>query len=155
MFIKITNGVCANQIRKISSYDGASKVARVNGQWEDGTPNGSQYKIDSSYYYTRYFRDGSDIKRQIFVYYFDDDPDSYVAWDDEDENEDPPGGPNSCLLENCPDCPTSCLILEDQLTGEYVTAINFWGLEFVNIFLILEKNDKTIEFETTIFGRNI
>lgn len=157
MFLKIIGGTGEGQIRKIVAYATSSKVATIEKAWDDPRPvAGSEYKIDSSYYYVRYFRDDfNNVGRQIFVYYFSDDPDSYASWDDEDEEGGSPGGPVSCILESCPGCPTTCKVLEERLIGEYVTKINFWGLEVVNVSVTLEKDNKTTEFETTVFGRNI
>lgn len=110
--------------------------------------------ISIPYYYIRYFTDSINIRRQIFVYYFSDDPDSYVSWDDEDEWGGSPGGPDSCILESCLDCPVTCKILEDRIIGEYVTELKFWGSDLINIFLTLAKDNKQIDLSTQIFGRN-
>lgn len=106
--------------------------------------------------YIRYFKDGTNIKREEVAYYFSDDPSTYVLWNARDENNDPPGGPDSCDFEECPDCPPTCKILEGpRIIGEYVNSLKLWGPPLINIFLALEKNDKTIDLKTKILGRNL
>lgn len=139
MFIKITGGTGSGQIREIDSYDGQTKIAEIEDNWETIPDNTSIYKIDSSYYYIRYFRDVTDVRRQIIIYYFSGDPDTFVPWDAT-----PPDGQT---LET--------LTLQDQLIGEYVTNLEFWGLRVINISLTLTKNGKQLDLETKIFGRNL
>ncbi len=141
MFIKITAGTGVGEIRKIADYDGITKVAKVEANWDTPPVTGSSYKIDSSYYYIRYYKpEGTkDIKWQIIVYYFSVDPHTYVHWNDTDEYDNPP----------------TKLILEDKLVGQYVSNLNFWGLEVINISLTLTKYNRQIDLTTKIFGRNL
>ncbi len=139
MFIKITGGTGIGQIRKIIDYNGTTKIATIRSDWETVPVIGSSYQIDSSYSYIRYFKDITDIKRQIIIYYFSGDPDIYVPW-----NAMPPDG--QTLMSQ---------ILEDQLIAEYVTNLELWGLKPINIAATLEKDNKRIDLETTIFERNI
>ncbi len=139
MFIKIIEGIGSGQIREITDYDGATKEAEIRSEWDTVPLAGSTYKIDSSYYYIRYFTQGLDVKRQVIVYYFSGDSNVYVPW-----NAVPPDG---WTIENN--------ILQEQLVGEYVTNLNFWGLRLINISLVLEKKNKKIDLETKIFTRNL
>ena len=139
MFVKIIEGVGSGQIREIIDYNGTTKEAQIRSEWDTAPLAGSTYKIDSSYYYIRYFVQGVDIKRQMIVYYFSDNPDVYVSW-----NAVPPDGQT---IENN--------ILQEQLVGEYITNLDFWGLRVINISILLEKNNKKIDLETKIFARNL
>ena len=139
VFIKIIEGIGSGQTREIIDYNGATKQAEIRCEWDTVPLTGSTYKIDSSYYYIRYFTQGTDVKRQVFVYYFSDDSNVYVSW-----NAVPPDGQT---IENN--------ILQEQLVGEYVTNINFWGLRVINVSLVLEKKNKRIDLETKIFTRNL
>ena len=139
MFVKIIGGTGAGQIRKIIDYNGTTKMATIGSNWETVPVVGSSYQIDSSYYYIRYFKDITDIRRQIIVYYFSGDSDTYVPW-----NAIPPGG--QTLMSQT---------LEDQLIAEYITNLELWGLRPINIAATLEKDNKKIDLETTIFERNI
>jgi len=138
-FIKIIDGLGAGQIREIADYNGITKEATIRTPW-DTVPNiGSTYKIDSSYYYIRYSLSDNEVKRQVIVYYFSGDSDTYVPWD--------AAPPQSQTIESA--------VIQDQAVGEYVTELNFWGLRVININLSLEKHDKKIELETKVFMRNI
>ncbi|MFC1663783.1 PilW family protein [Patescibacteria group bacterium] len=139
MFIKIIGGTGVGQIRKIINYNEGTKIAEIEPDWETTPASGSLYRIDTSYHYTRYFKNITDIRRQTIVYYFSGDPNTYYPWDAV-----PPVGQT---LES--------KILQDQFIGEYVTSLEFWGLGVINISLVLEKNNKKIDLETKIFSRNI
>ncbi len=139
MFIKIIEGIGSGQTREIVDYNGATKEAQIRSEWDTIPLAGSTYKIDSSYYYIRYFREGIDVKRQVVVYYFSGDSNVYVSW-----NAMPPAGQT---IEDD--------ILQEQLVGEYVTNLNFWGLRVINISIVLEKKNKKIDLETKIFTRNL
>jgi len=89
--------------------------------------------------YIRYYLDNSDIRRQIIVYYFDDNPGEYTYW----YTTDPVGNPPS--ME----------ILEDKIIGEYVYDLEFWGDDLININLYLLKNNKTATINTAVYGRNL
>ena len=159
MFIKVTTGA-VDQIRKIDCYNGLTKIAKIEGTWDTIPVIGDRYKIDSFYYYIRYFVEVAEnikyVKREVVVYYFGGDPDTYVPWDAKDENNQPPGGPDSCIFSNCPDCPTTCLILQGpDIIGEYVSNLEYWGSRTISIALTLEKKNKSIELENKVFGRNL
>jgi len=141
IFIKITGGTGAGQIRKINSYNGQTKVAQLEGSWEIIPVSGSTYKIDSSYYYIHYYRDESNnIWRRIIAYYFFGDSNTFVPW-----NAIPPQDQTiqTQILEN------------PRVIGEYVTNLEFWGIRLINISLTLEKQEKQVDFSTKVFGRNL
>ena len=93
---------------------------------------------DSHIQYIRYYLDGTDLKRQIIVYYFETDESAYVYWDDFDAF----GGPEE-------------LILEDRLIGENFSSLNFYGNGNINIDLVLDKKNEQIEIKSIINPRNI
>ncbi len=147
MFIIITGGTGAGQIRKIGSYDGTTKIAQVEEDWDVIPGSGSTYKIDSSFYYVHYYRDNDNyVWRKIITYCFSEDyltciqPEVYIPW-----NATPQTGQTS--LEVTLESP--------RIIGEYVTNLEFWGSRVINISLTLEKKTKSIELETKIFGRNL
>jgi len=142
MFIEIIGGTGNGQIKKIYKYNGATKIAEIEGNWDISPGNGSIYKIDTSYYYIRYYRDNNYIWREVFTYCYSEDGkicDSskiYCAWD------------TDALLAE--------ITLENpRIIGEYVTDLEFWGSRMINIFLTSEKRNKSIDFQTKIFGRNL
>jgi len=147
MFIKIIEGTGVGQIRKIDNYNGTTKIAQIGEEWETIPNSTSTYKIESSFYYIHYYRGAeNNIWRRIVTYCFSEDsltcfqPETYIPWDAI-----PPSG--QTLLE---------VTLESPRTiGEYVTDLEFWGSRVINVFLILQKEDKSIDFKTKIFGRNL
>lgn len=139
MFIRIIEGVGDGQTREIVDYDGLSKEAQIRTEWDTVPSVNSTYKIDSSYYYIRYFTQETEVKRQTIVYYFSGNPEVYISW-----NATPPDGQT---IESD--------ILHEQLIGEYVTSLNFWGLRLINIAITLESKNKEINLETKIFTRNL
>jgi prepilin-type N-terminal cleavage/methylation domain-containing protein len=147
MFIKVTGGAGAGQIRKISDYDGINKRAEVEDSWDTIPDATSTYKIDTYFYYIRYYRDeNNNVWRGVSTYCFSADllncvqPGTYVSW-----NSVPP--PGQTLLE--------VTLSSPRIIGEYVTNLEFWGSRVISIFLTLEKKNKTIDLETKVFGRNL
>lgn len=146
MFLKITNGTGAGQIRKIYSYDGTTKIAVLSTDWTIIPDSSSTYKIDSSFYYIYYYLDNGNIKRKVVAYCFSEDsvncltPETYVYW-----NATPPAGQELLEVE----------IEPAQAIGEYVANIEFWGSGVINIYLTLAKKEKNIDFQTKVFGRNL
>lgn len=144
MFV-IVNGSGTGQVKKIISYDGATQTAEVETDWETVPDGNSTYKIDTSYYYIRYFRDAdyNYILREVFTYCRSDletpticaSPEIYIPWD--------AVSPLALPLE------------DPRIIGEYLTDLEFWGSEIINIALTLEGRDKTVDFQTKIFGRNL
>jgi len=90
--------------------------------------------------YIRYYLSGTNINRQIIVYYFPALPDYYVHSYDTDK--DPPHNP-----------PVQ-QILEDKVVGEYASDIEFYGNQLLNINLYLSKNNQTSIISTSVYGRN-
>lgn len=101
-------------------------------EFEDG-------HIGERYYYIRYFKEGSNVKKEIKRYYFSGDPGTYVAW-----NATPPEGQE--LLTTTTSIGT---------IGEYATDLKIWGPRVVNISIFLEKGDQKINLPAKIFGRNL
>ncbi len=89
--------------------------------------------------YIKYYLDGSNLKRQKIVYYFDEDPDTYVYYNSVDESGDPP-------KES---------ILQDNLVAEYVQNIKFWGDKLISIEISMKKGEEKLNMRTKIFGRNL
>ena len=100
-------------------------------EFEDG-------HTDSQVQYIRYYLDGTDLKRQIKVYYFSTNPSVYVHWNDVD----PFGGPENTTID-------------DRLMAEFFSHLDFFGSENITIRMTLEKNRRTIDFQTIINPRNI
>jgi type II secretory pathway pseudopilin PulG len=162
MFIKIVEGAGEGQIRKIIDYDGATKTAIIDNHWATQPTSTSTYKIDTSYYYIRYYGVNSEIWREIVVYYFPDDPmtpedetDIFVPWNSKDADGNLPGGPDSCVFANCPNCPSTCIILENRVIGEYVSRLKFWNSGVINVSMDLKKDNLNLKMETKIKGRNL
>ncbi|MCG2690257.1 hypothetical protein L6252_03190 [Candidatus Parcubacteria bacterium] len=114
-------------------------------EFEDGhTPSPFAY-LGSDYYYIRYYLDTntSEIIRQDRVYCFEECSVclSFVRWNDfkiESEEQIFPGVCN----------------LEERVIGEYVSGLAIWGANLIDVVLILEKNNETINLKTKIAGRN-
>jgi prepilin-type N-terminal cleavage/methylation domain-containing protein len=147
LYIKIISGVGAGQVRRITSYNGASKTAEVNQSWTTNPSVGSLYKIDSSFYYIRYHLDGQkNILREVFVYCFSQNyltctsPETYVSFGSV-----PP--PGQALLK--------VPLESDEIIGQYITALQFYGQNTINIFLSLQINNQITSFQTEVYGRNL
>ena len=134
-----------NKIRKIISYDGPNQVATLNKAWLDPKPSAtSTYKIDSYYYYVHYFASSTDsgskeIYREVIVYYFPSDPNTYMPWD----------------ATSTTETLVSKKLEEPELTGEFVKDLKFWGDRVINAELILKKGKDEVKLKTKIFGRNL
>lgn len=89
--------------------------------------------------YLRYYLEGTDLKRQLIVYYFTYEPNTYVTWNAVDS------------FGNSPEQS----VLEDKLVGEYVQDLSFWGENIIYISLTLNKNDKSVSLQTKAYGRNL
>lgn len=147
LYIKIISGTGAGQVRKITNYIGASKTAEVDQDWDTNPSASSLYKIDSSFYYIRYHLDGQmNILREVFAYCFSQNyltctsPETYVSFGSV-----PPSG--QALLK---------VPLEaDEIIGQYVTSLQFYGQSTINIFLTLQINNQITSFQTEVYGRNL
>jgi len=140
-FIKIISGPGQGQIREILEYNGSTKVATIKGAWETLPTSSSVYKIDTSYYYIRYFLEQDKVKRQVIVYYFENDPDTFVPW--------------SAISEDSQHNPTKNQIIDEEIIGEYVQSLKFWGKPLLNISLSVKKGEKSLNLFTKVFGRNL
>lgn len=138
-FIKIISGTGSGQIKKIIEYNGTTKTATIQSTWQTIPDATSEYKIDTSYYYVRYYLENSNLKKSITVYYFSGDPNTFITW-----NAIPP---SEQTLED--------LILEDDIVGEYINSLKFWGASLINISLELKKGERIINLQTKIVGRNL
>lgn len=96
--------------------------------------------IEDPYNYIHYFEEEEKIKREVISYYFSENPGVCVPWDSE-----PPLG-QTLEIET---------LKSAKIIGEYLTGLKFWGSKVINVYLILEKDNKKIEFKTKIFGRNL
>ncbi len=119
---------------------------------DDATGATSTIKFEDGHdisfiHYINYFRDDNDktIKREVIAYYFSlsGDPNTtstYQAWDAV-----PPDGETleTTTLEG------------PEIIGEYAIDLKLWGLMNINISLILEKKEKSINLNTKVFGRNL
>jgi|SRR3989338_6361608 len=100
-------------------------------QFEDG-------HVSDHIQYLRYYLEAGDLKRQIIAYYFSTAPSTYVHWNDVDAF----GPPEQTTLEI-------------KTIGENFSNIDFYGGQNVNIELILEKRNETVEIKSIIAPRNI
>lgn len=87
--------------------------------------------------YIKYYLSGTNLKRQIIVYYFDTDPSTYVHWDDID-----------------PFPPLGQTTLEDRIIGENFSSLDIFGQGSINIELIMTKNKERVDIKTIINPRN-
>lgn len=89
--------------------------------------------------YIYYYLDGSDLRRAQLVYYFDEDPNTYVRYNSTNEDGASP----------------QQKVLQDRIVGEYFRKIEFWGEGgLVHASTTLEKDDKNFSLRTSIFSRN-
>ena len=143
MFIKITGSTGQGQVRKIIEYDGSTKIAVVQEDWDVVPDSTSVYLLGSEYYYIRYYIPGgtNEIHRQYRVYCFDscDTCNSYFHWSD--TRIEVPTNTSPCVLE-------------ERIIGEYAADLSFWGSSVINIFITLTKGEQEIDLSTKIFGRN-
>lgn len=134
-----------NKIRKITSYDGPNQTAILNEAWLDPKPSAtSTYKIDSFYYYIHYFASSTDsgledVYREVVVYYFPSDPNTYLPWN----------------VTSTSETLTSKRLEEPELIGEFVRDLKLWGNRLINAELILNKSKNEVKLKTKIFGRNL
>jgi type II secretory pathway pseudopilin PulG len=113
---------------------------------DDSLPSSIPHEIvfqdghdQSTIHYIRYYLDGTNLKRQVIAYYFPSDPSIYVRYDSVDANYLPPQN----------------LILQDQIIGEYVSELDFFGDNIVYIELKLSNNNKNILLMTEFYARNL
>ncbi|MBI4812035.1 hypothetical protein HY798_01090 [Candidatus Falkowbacteria bacterium] len=89
--------------------------------------------------YLRYWLDGTNLMRQHKAYYFEVEPETYVAYNSVDQNNNPP-------LETT---------LSDNIIGEYFNNIQFWGTSgAINIAAELQNGQNGLEIKTSVYKRN-
>jgi type II secretory pathway pseudopilin PulG len=138
-FIKIISGPGQDEFKKIIAYDGILKKAIIKGEWENLPDASSVYKIDSNYYYIRYYVENSNLKRQVRIYYFSGNPNIFVPW-----NAEPPV-----------DETRQSLVIEEDIIGQFLNSVKFWGSSLVNILIELKDANNLIKISTKIFCRNL
>jgi prepilin-type N-terminal cleavage/methylation domain-containing protein len=96
--------------------------------------------ISEPYHYIHYYREDSNVEREVIGYYFSGDPETLVSWDAV-----PPEGQT---LE-------TKTIEEPRIIGEYAISLSFSGLRVISISISLEKQNKSIGLKSQVFGRNL
>ena len=91
--------------------------------------------------YIRYFMEGTNLKRQLIVFYFPSLPDVYVHSYQTDSV-----APHNIPIQQ---------VLEEKIIGEYLDDIEFWGERLLNINIYLSKNHQNIIINTAVYGRNL
>jgi len=89
--------------------------------------------------YIRYYLTSTDLYRQVVQYSFADEPSVLVSYDAEDEFGNPPDQ----------------AIITDQLVGQYVEDVQYYGVDMITVLLTLQKGGVTHTTTTMIFGRNL
>lgn len=115
-------------------------------EFQDGHLPSPYAYLASDYYYIRYFIASStrEIHRQYRVYCFDECGScaDFFRWSDNKMEDGEPVFVHPCILE-------------DKVVGEYANAFSFWGAGVVNISLTLQKLNELLDFQTSVFGRNL
>lgn len=140
-FVKILSGDGAGEIKEILEYNGTTKEALIKGTWNDIPTSNSVYLIDTSYLYIRYFLEGDKVKRQVKIYFFKNSPDVFVPW--------------NATSDNPENNPLQSQVIDEEVIGEYVQELKFWKKPMINISLKVKKGEKTINWFTKVFGRNL
>jgi hypothetical protein len=89
--------------------------------------------------YIRYYLTGTDISRQIRQYYYAAEPETLVPFDAADDFGNPP----------------LVTIVEDELVGQYIDTIIYYGTGSLTVELGLLKRDIKHSTKTTVYGRNL
>ena len=89
--------------------------------------------------YIRYDLSGTNLIREVHVYYFASDPNTYVSKDEKDINN---------------NAPTEA-ILSTSAFAEFVDELQFFGTDIITIRLSLRKNDQDVPFESKVKPRNL
>ncbi len=118
----------------------------VEIEFQDGhSPSPYAYLL-SDYYYIRYYIaiNTREVHRQYKVYCFDDclSCSEFFRWNDSRMEES-----QQIFVHSC--------VLEDKVIGEYVNELKFWGAGVVNIALALQKLNEQLDFQISVFGRNL
>jgi len=147
LYVKIISGTGAGQVKKVYSYDGISKVAIIDGTWQENPDISSVYLLNSFYYYIYYYRNASNqVLRKVYTCCSSSDGSFCVQPE---------------IYVDCTSIPAlgyqniEVVLEEEKTIGEYVTAINFSGYPTVSVSVSLQKNDRTFNLVNKIFGRNL
>ncbi len=120
----------------------ATILPQTAGDPENPPPSAIEFldgHNNETYQYINYSLAGADLKRRVKHYYFASDPAIFVPFDAEDDFGNPP------LVSAS----------EDNLVGQYVSALKFYGTDLVTIELTLLKSGVTHATATAVFGRNL
>lgn len=89
--------------------------------------------------YIRFYLSGTDLKRQMRRYYFPAEPEVFVPHDSRDDFGNPP----------------QVTIVSDELAGQYIQDLKFYGRDLINIELTLDKSGAPLRAYTSVYGRNL
>ncbi|MDZ4221476.1 MAG: hypothetical protein U1C18_01230 [Patescibacteria group bacterium] len=89
--------------------------------------------------YIYYYLNGTDLQRQVRIYYFNEEPEVPVPHNAEDEFGNPP----------------QMDIISDNKVGQYVSTILFYGHNPVAVELTLQKSSNMHQTRTLLYGRNL
>lgn len=100
-------------------------------EFEDG-------HVSSQIQYIKYYLAGSELMKQVIVYYFDTAPNTYVHWDDVNAFG-----------------PPAQKVLEEKIIGENFSNLDFYGQTNITIDLSLTKTGEKIQINSIVNPRNI
>jgi len=110
---------------------------------EEGNPPKNEIELMDGHseimQYIKYFISGTDLKRQIKRYYFPSDTQTFVTFDAEDDFGNPP-------IEE---------IVSENLVGQYIKNVIFYGDNPFFIEMSVEKLSTTYNTKTSVYGRNL
>lgn len=90
--------------------------------------------------YITYSLEDFSLHRKISHYYFSSDPGTWVVWNAQDSDGNPPTESQD----------------SDQIKAEYIKLLSFFGTEkLINIRLQVSKGKMIVDFRTKVLGRNI
>lgn len=89
--------------------------------------------------YIKFYLSGNQLIREARVFYFESNPAIFVHWND----------------VNAFGAPTSTILGEPKVIGEYFSGVDFYGQSNINIDLTMQKNGSEIKIKSLINPRNI
>ncbi len=110
----------------------ASTTATDTLEFEDG-------HREEPYHYIHYFKEENEVKREVKRYYFPSNPEEFLPWTATSSKEE--------LTATTTEGPVAI--------GRYVSDLKFWGGLVVDILISLEKEEKEVDYQTKVFGRNL
>ena len=149
LFITIISGTGSGQTRKIYGYNGSSRTAQVNRAWEIVPDMASEYIIDSSFYYVKYYSDPASktVLRadSAFCLSYDGANCAQPLVFVEAESIPLPG---QSVIEK--------IFEEPQTIGEFAASLKFWGdTGLITVYLQEERGGQSALFQSKVFGRNL